>query len=82
MWLKDQLLLYQGEYALDKSGNIEKFENGTLRITLTSDNDFGNYLCKFVLSNTEQPSINHTIVKPSPPEIISLLPEKNKTVVN
>lgn len=76
------MLLYQGEYALNKSENIVKLENGTLRVKLTSDNDFGNYLCQFLVSNSQHPSINHTILKLSPPEIVSLLPENNQTVVS
>lgn len=81
-WQKDQTPLYQGDVAFKKRENIEKLENGTLKVTLASDNDFGNYFCQFLISASEQTSVNHTVVKLSPPEIISLLPENNQTVVS
>lgn len=66
---------------MNKPENIEKLDNGTLEVKLKSDSDFGNYYCKFLLSSTVHPSVNHTVVKLSPPEIVSLLAENNKTVV-
>lgn len=82
IWQKEHTLLYQGDIALNKSEHIAKLDNGTLRVTLTSDNDFGNYGCQYLVSNSQHASVNHTIVKPSPPQITSLLPENNQTIVS
>lgn len=82
IWHKDQTLLYQGDIALKELPNIGKLENGTLKVKLISDADFGNYYCQFIVSDAQQPTVNHTVVKLSPPQIISLLAESNRTIVS
>lgn len=80
-----ETLLYQDKMELKKNKSEylnKKLVNGTLQITVSSDEDFDNYYCEFMLSPMHNPSVNHTIVKVSPPQIISLLPENNKTVVS
>ncbi|KAG5892011.1 hypothetical protein JTB14_024451 [Gonioctena quinquepunctata] len=81
IWQKDGSLRYQGHLAVRKWPNLVEFENNTLDVNVTSNDDFGNYACVLITTNDEdkRPKLVHKIVPFTSPKITGIISANNRT---
>ncbi|XP_019773002.1 limbic system-associated membrane protein isoform X2 [Dendroctonus ponderosae] len=82
VWSKDSGLIYQGNINTRDDDNYKLIENGTLEVTIKSQDDTGNYACKVALTETNQPEVVHHVLVRYSPNITALFVKDGKKVVN
>ncbi|XP_022915706.2 opioid-binding protein/cell adhesion molecule-like isoform X1 [Onthophagus taurus] len=79
MWYKDSKAISQGKSIFGDNPNVMVSTNNMLKIKNINESNAGEYMCKVVMSRTENVNVTHRVFIDATPKIISFTAKDNRT---